>query len=301
MRTLITGAGGFVGKHLKDELLANGYEVITMDIRGDADFVLDLMDAKLVQEHFSQNQYDSIVHLAGFSSVGRSWQMPKRTLELNAFPTLHMMDAIAESGPTTRLLIIGSAEQYGAIKTDKIYIDEAEPMHPKNPYAISKCTQESIALAIATSKKLDVVFTRSFNHIGTGQEKGFVISDFASAVATIMNGGEPIMYVGNTQACRDFTDVRDVVRAYRLLLEKGKSGEQYNVGSGQIYSIQELLNMLIALSGKTIEVRQDPAKMRPVEIMKLGCCYDKLKRATGWMPQITMDQSLADVLRWWQA
>lgn len=300
MRTLITGAGGFVGKHLGDELLANGYEATTTDIRGEVDFLLDLMDPGAVREHFSRHQYDSIVHLAGFSSVGRSWQAPKRTLELNTFPTLHIMDALAAGSPQTRLLIIGSSEQYGVVRSDKVYIDETEPMHPANPYAISKWTQERMAWAVAVSKKLDVVFTRSFNHIGTGQEKGFVIADFASAVAAVMQGGEPVLYVGNTEAFRDFTDVRDVVRAYRLLLEKGKSGEAYNVGSGRVYSIQELLDMLIALSGQAIEVRKDPAKMRPVEVMKLGCCYDKLKEATDWVPQTSMIQSLEDVLCWWQ-
>jgi GDP-4-dehydro-6-deoxy-D-mannose reductase len=300
VRTLITGASGFVGAHLKRELGAHDYEVYTTDIGGNPDFILDLLDVMKVYEHLEKYKYDAVVHLAGFSSVKLSWEYPRKALELNVFPTLNLLDSISRTGFNTRVLLIGSSDQYGIVPQDRFLLTETDPCQPRSPYAISKCTQEQMAPALAASKKLDIIYTRSFNHIGPGQQKGFVVSDLTSAIVDIQNGSEPVLYVGNMQAYRDFSDVRDVVRAYRLLLEKGQCGEIYNVGSGAVHSIQSILQSLIELSGMNIEVRQDPAKFRPVEIYKIGCCRQKIMEHTGWAPEIDLKQSLKDTLAWWQ-
>lgn len=299
MKVLTLGACGFVGKYLKQELEKNEHTVHTIDIQGNPDFMLDLLDADKVYAHLAAHRYDAVVHLAGFSSVQRSWEMPRRTLELNVFTTLNLLEGIEKTGLPTRALLIGSSDQYGVVPQDKCMVRETDECHPKSPYAISKQTQEAMALALAAGRKLDVVMTRSFNHIGPGQRKGFAVSDFASAIAEIREGDEHAIYVGNTDVYRDFSDVRDVARAYRLLLEKGRSGEIYNVGSGSVHSIQTILETLIHLSGKKIEVRLDPAKFRPVDLVKIGCINEKLRVQTGWTPEIPMHKSIVDTLAWW--
>lgn len=301
MHVLITGASGFVGSYLFKELVSHMHEARTTDIRGPVDFHLDLLDADAVHRHFAKNRYDAVVHLAGFSSVAQSWEKPKLALELNTFPLLHILDGVSISSPDTRILVVGSSDQYGVIPKDKVLLDEADPCFPKSPYAISKCAQERLALAIAASKKLGIVLTRSFNHIGPGQETGFVVSDFASAIARMVHGAPPVICVGNTQAYRDFTDVRDVARAYRLLIERGKSGEVYNIGSGRLYSIQHILDTLIALSGLSVSIQADEKKMRPVDVLKVGCCNEKLQRDTGWSVRFPIEDSLQAILDDWIA
>jgi len=299
MKVLVTGAGGFVGPYLSAELRGHAHEARTTDIRGPVDFLLDLLDADAVHRHFTENRYDAVVHLAGFASVAKSWEKPKLTLELNTFPLLYMLDALSVSSPHTRVLVVGSADQYGTVPPGKILLDESDPCFPQTPYAISKHTQERLALCIAASRKLNVVLTRSFNHIGPGQEPGFVVPDFASAIARIMGGAEPVIHVGNTQAYRDFTDVRDIVCAYRLLIEHGKSGEVYNVGSGLLHSIQYILDTLIALSGLSITVEPDAKKMRPIDTFKVGCCNAKIHGDTGWEARIPIEDSLKAILDHW--
>lgn len=299
MRILVTGASGFVAPFLRDELTRHGNDVSLTDIRGEVDFPMDLVDEAAVDAHFHAYRYDAVVHLAGFSSVARSWQMPKRVMELNVFPLLHLMKAISATAPGTRLLVIGSADQYGRVPADTVYLRETQPCQPRSPYAISKYAQEGLALALGLGQKLDVVLTRSFNHIGPGQEKGFVTSDFASAIAQAVHGGPPVVSVGATDVYRDFTDVRDVARAYRLLLQHGRAGEVYNVGSGRLYAIGDILQTLIDLSGVNIQVRKDPAKVRPVDVERVGCCPEKIRTDTGWTSEIPMEQSLQDVLQWW--
>ena len=299
MRVLITGAGGFVGPYLFDELMRHGHEALSSDIRGSVDYNLDLLDAGAVLRHFSECRYDAIVHLAGYSSVARSWKKPKAALEMNIFPLLHILDAISISSPDTRVLVIGSADQYGIVSNGNVYLDESEPCIPNSPYAISKYAQERLAISIAAEKKLDVVLTRSFNHIGPGQETGFVVADFASAIAGIIHGADPIIRTGNTKAYRDFTDVRDVARAYRLLVERGKSREVYNVGSGRLYSIQFILDTLVAKSGISICMQADAKRTRPVDVLKLGCCNNKINNDTGWNADIPIEDSLQTVLDYW--
>lgn len=299
MKVLITGAGGFVGPFLRAEIDAAGYTAVTTDVRGQVDVPLDLLDAEAVTAHFAAHRYDAVVHLAGISSVSLSWKMPKRTLSLNVFPALHIAQAVAETAPATRLLAVGSADQYGVTVGEDVLLDEDDPCRPRSPYAVSKYAQEGMLLALCASLGLDVIATRSFNHIGPGQEKGFVISDFASALADIMRGAPPAIKVGNLDASRDFTDVRDVARAYRLLLEGGRRGEVYNVGSGIAYRIGDILQAMIQLSGRVVEIQQDPERLRPVELLRLRCDNTKLQTDTGWSPTIPLEESLRNVLDWW--
>jgi len=299
MKVLITGAGGFVGSYLFEELIKHKHEVRTTDIRGSVDFRLDLLNADVVHQHFFSNRYDIIAHLAGFSSVARSWEDPKLALELNTLPLLYILDAVSLSSPNTRILVSGSADQYGVLQNGKIMADESDPCIPKSPYAISKYAQERLALSIAARKKLDIVLTRSFNHIGPGQKTGFVVTDFASAIARIIHGADPVIYVGNTQAYRDFTDVRDVARAYRLLIEHGRTGAVYNVGSGRLHSIQYILDTLIAKSGVSVSIQIDEKKVRPIDILKLGCCNEKIHLDTGWSVHIPIEDSLEAILNYW--
>lgn len=302
MKALVTGANGFVGPYLVAELREHGYEVDTTDVSGEVTCRLDLTNSHAVETHLRTHAYDSIFHLAGFSSVARSWQTPDRAIALNVLPTIYLLQAMSLHSPVTRLLVVGSSDQYGVLPGETEYIAETMPCRPKSPYAISKCTQEQMALSLAQSKNLSVVLTRSFNHIGPGQAEGFVVSDFSAGIARIMKKEKPpVLSVGNTGAFRDFTDVRDVVRAYRLLMEKGRAGEVYNVGSGQMLSIQHILDTLVSLSGMDIAVAQDPARMRPIEILKLACDNTKLKTDTGWAPVYEIEDTLKDTLTYWLA
>lgn len=298
-KALITGAGGFVGACLRDELSQNGWQVTTTDILGNVDIRLDLLDAEAVLAHMLQHRYDAIFHLAGFSSVRGSWEAPKRAFSLNVFPTIHLLDALHQVGGESRMLVVGSSEQYGRLPEGLELVDEQVPRNPQNPYAISKNAQEQMALALSAKYNLDVLYTRSFNHIGPGQAKGFVVSDFASSIAAIMNGAAPVVRVGNTKAYRDFTDVRDVARAYRLLVEKGARGEIYNVGSGAAVSVQEVLDTLIRLSGQEIQVEQDPEKYRPLDQPRIMCDKRKIAKHIGWNPAIPLEESLRNTLSWW--
>lgn len=300
MRALITGAGGFVGGYLQAELSRSGWQAVTTDIRGAVDVTLNLLDAEAVGDHLAKNTYDAIFHLAGFSSVHQSWKEPERTFTLNLFPTLHLLESLHQSGRHTRMLVVGSSDQYGLLPAGTEKVSEDTPRNPQSPYAISKNAQEQLAATLAVKYGLDVLFTRSFNHIGPGQERGFVVSDFASAIAGILRGAPPVIYVGNTSAYRDFTDVRDVVRAYRLLVEKGVSGEIYNVGSGSTHSVREILDTLILQSHREISVEKDPGKYRPVDQTRIVCDPQKLQATTGWTPEIPLAQSLQETLSWWE-
>lgn len=300
-KALITGAGGFVGACLQEELSQNGWQVTTTDIQGDVDIHLDLLDAEAVLAHMLQHGYDAIFHLAGFSSVRDSWDVPQRAFALNVFPTIHLLDALHQAGGQSRLLVVGSSEQYGRLPAGVEEVDEQVSRNPQNPYAISKNAQEQMALSLSAKYHLDVLCTRSFNHIGPGQAKGFVVSDFASSIAAIMNGAAPVVRVGNTKAYRDFTDVRDVARAYRLLVEKGTPGEIYNVGSGTAVSVQEVLDTLIRLSGREIQVEQDPNKYRPLDQPRIICDGRKIEQCSGWKPTIPLEESLRNTLSWWNS
>jgi GDP-4-dehydro-6-deoxy-D-mannose reductase len=243
-----------------------------------------------------------VFHLAAMASTGQSWRDPAATLQTNITLQVNVLQAVVNLGLGCRVIVVGSSEEYGAVAPHDLPIDEETPYRPMNPYAVSKVAQDMLGLQYYLSHGMDTIRVRPFNHIGPRQSLGFVAADFASQVAHIEVGlQEPIIHVGNLEAERDFTDVRDVVRAYHLLALHGRSGEVYNVGSGQSHAVHEMLDAFLAESIVPIEVRPDPARMRPSDIPRVVCNYGKLSACTGWRPEFTFRQSLMDVLEYWRS
>ncbi len=294
MKALITGAQGFVGQYLAQELC--DYDVVTTDVAG-ADIALDLRDKSAVMDMMRAQRPDCIFHLAGLSSVARSWSNPRETLDVNVGGTLNLLDAMREICPEARVLVVGSSEQYGRIKND--LVTEEHPQQPESPYAISKKTQEEYALLYHRAYGLEVVATRSFNHTGPMQQLGFVAPDFARRVLDARRSGGSVR-VGNLSARRDFSDVRDVVHAYRLLMERGRSGEAYNVGSGEAREVRSILDTMIDCAGVAIEVQIDPDLLRPVDVPTICADIGKLRADTGFMPRMAWEQTLRDTFAYWE-
>ncbi|MDD3049335.1 MAG: GDP-mannose 4,6-dehydratase [Bacilli bacterium] len=306
-KILIIGINGFVGTHLCNELISNGYECYGADINSDNFAVegigfekLDILNADMVKDVIGRIKPDYIVNLAAISSVKLSWDMPQKTFEVNVNGTINILEAIRKSFLKTRVLLIGSSEQYGSIDYSKP-VNETCELNALNPYGISKATQENLAKLYVKAYAMEIIMVRAFNHIGPGQGKGFVVPDFCSQLVEIERGlKEPIIKVGNLVAERDFTDVRDVVKAYRLLLEKGVSGEIYNVGSGETNSIESILKKLVEISGKNIKICIDEAKFRKIDTQKIVCDNMKLVNDTSWKRRYSMNQSLEDILKYWR-
>lgn len=303
MKALITGSLGFVGSYLRRELEAHGYEVVGLDIRpGDATLKVDLMDAAQIAEIVASEQPDTIFHLAAQADVGRSWKAPQLTMQLNVVATINLMEAVRQFNPQgIRMVIVGSSDQYGSLGLAGARVSEDMEMRPQTPYAISKRAQEEMAKLYVRSYGMNICMTRSFNHGGAGQRTGFMIPDFASGIVKIERGEAQSLKVGNLTSRRDFTHVRDVVRAYRLIAEKGKPGEVYNVGSGATYSAQEVLDMLRGLAKCDVPVEQDPARMRPSDTPVICCDHSKLSRDTGWQPEIGMERIVEDTLEYYRS
>lgn len=298
MKALIIGIDGFVGGHLKSELISNGYEVVGTALNhSDENIrVMDILDLQSISKVISEVKPDVIFHMAGQSSVALSWKEPRLTFDLNVNGTINILEVVKNFNTKIKILIVGSSDQYGKVSNDNFFVDESVPLNPTTPYAISKCTQEQIALLYARDYGMNVYLTRSFNHIGVGQKKGFVIPDVASGIADIEAGKANRLLVGNLSAERDFSDVRDIVRAYRLIVEKGKSNTVYNVGSGNTYSIENLINTLISMSKCTISVESDAARMRKSDTPVIKCNNSRLIEDTGWNPQFDINTTLEDVL-----
>ena len=301
MVVLITGASGFVGRYVFEELSRHGHQAVRTDIAGDVDTTADLLNEEETRALISGVKPDAVIHLAGQASVALSWEKPKQTETLNVHTTLNLLQAIAHVNKAIRLLVIGSSDQYGKTLQDHCSITEDMPCRPMNPYAVSKLAQEQMALAVARHHQLDVLCTRSFNHIGPGQKPGFVVPDFSQGIVAIERGAEPVLKVGNLSVYRDFSDVRDIARAYRLLIESGRSGEVYNIGSGRLVKIDELLQTLIGMSGASVRIEVDSQRLRTHDIKHAACDYQKLSTDTGWEPQIPLQESLKDTLEWWRA
>lgn len=313
MKALITGVDGFVGYYLTQHLLEQGDEVygttILPDYKNEAITVMkmNLLDQANVEAVISEVCPDVIYHLAGQSAVGLSWDKPQLTMNINVNGTLNLLDAVRNNdskdctGHKTRVLIIGSSDQYGPVRPEECPINEERPLSPVSPYGVSKMTQEQMAKLYAKSYGMEIVMVRAFNHIGPLQNKNFVVADFASRIAEIENGAEPIIRVGNLEAYRDFTDVRDIVRGYRLLVTKGRAGEVYNIGSGKAIKVREILDELVKLSTKEITVEVDPSKIRPVDVPLVECDNSKIKQDTGWQPIHSIKETLKDTLGYWQA
>jgi GDP-4-dehydro-6-deoxy-D-mannose reductase len=300
-RALVTGAGGFVGRHLVEALRADGCEVLAAGGPTDGDVALriDLADEASLRDALERARPDVVFHLAAQSFVPESLRDPQETYAANVLGTARLfaqVRAYAErAGATPRLFFTSSAEVYGAREPSELPLRESFAPQPRNPYAASKAAAEAILLGEMRALGGDVVIARAFNHIGPGQDPRFAVASFALGLAKIAAGGEPVLNVGDLGAERDMLDVRDVVRAYLALAQRGRSGEIYNVCSGRAIAMRELLRELIGIARVPVEVRTDPARMRPSEIAISFGSNEKLVEATGWSPRINLVQSLRDI------
>lgn len=295
MNIVITGGNGFVGKYLEEELKKNWNGVVI--------HIWDLPEVNITKpenyrERLKDLQPEWLAHLAAISSVPLATKDPALAFRVNVEASQNILQAIEELSPTTKVLAISTADIYGQSSATPLPELSLAEAHPQNPYAQSKWEMEKMIKEKYSSR---VIRVRPFPHIGSGQSLGFVTADFASQIAAIEQGQQkPVMKVGSLEARRDFTDVRDVIRAYRLLMEKGKLGEVYHVASGKAVSIQEILDQLLAMSTIEVKVEQDPERLRPHDVAGLVGDATKLRTATGWQPQIPLTQTLKDILTWWR-
>ncbi len=304
---IITGGGGFVGRHLIAELQsANLFDRIVVFDRNKGGFgprvesyEVDITNIESKKDLIGEIQPAWVIHLAAIAGVGFSIEHPELTRTVNVFGTKSLLETVTSISPATKFLMVSSADIYGAVSSDPISELPLSEAHPRNPYAESKLEME---LLIETEFNDQCIRVRPFPHIGPGQQQGFVTADFASQIAAIESGtSEPVMSVGNLTAVRDFSDVRDVVRAYRLLLEVGVLGEAYHVASGVGRSIESVLTSLLAMSRVPIHAQQDSSRMRSSDTPTVIGNADKLKAATGWSPTISFEQTLTDVLNDWRS
>lgn len=301
MKALVTGSRGFVGKYLCQELVENGYRVIGVARHPDENTIqADLNKADDTLRIVRDVRPDIIIHLAGQANVGLSWKIPQDTFETNVICTINLLEAVRQVNPAIRVVLVGSSDQYGNLGAAGVLVSEELPLNPQTPYAVSKKAQEEIAKVYVRAYGMNICMTRSFNHGGAGQKEGFLIPDFSAGIVRVEKGLADKLMVGNLTAKRDFTHVKDVVRAYRLLAEKGHPGEVYNVGSGVVHSVQEVLDALRAMAKCDIPVEQDPAKMRPSDTLVICCDHSKLTQHTGWEPQHTLQEILSDSLEDWR-
>lgn len=300
MRALVTGSEGFIGGHLCRELAENGYEVIRCDISGNADEQVDISDLGSVTTVLDRYRPGVLINLAGQANVGLSWKQPQRTVSINTVGFINVLEAVRESGGSVRVISMGSSDEYGQLRERGTDIDENTPLAPMNPYSISKQTQEQFARLYVKNYELDVCMVRQFNLAGAGQTRGFMVADFAYGIASVEAGRKQFMSVGNLESARDFTHVKDAVRAIRLIAEKGHTGEVYNICSGRAYKAQEILDKMRALAAAEIEVRQDPARMRPSDTPVICGNHGKLTAHTGWQPELGIDDIIADALEYWR-
>jgi len=312
MRALITGIAGFVGTHLARALLAEGVEVWGVVHRRrleDAELAgrthpveADLTDPAEVARLVDAARPDWVFHLAARSSVAASWSDPVETFRVNVTGQLNLLRALVASGLRPQVLVPGSAEEYGLVKPGELPVREENPLRPTNPYAVSKIAQDFLGYQFFLSHGLPVVRIRAFNQVGPGQSPEFVVSGFAKQIAAAEAGlGPPEVRVGNLEARRDFTDVRDMVRAYILAMRHCQPGDVYNVGRGVAVRVGDLLDKLMAMSRKPLRVVTDPARFRPLDVPEIYADARKFRAATGWEPQIPLEQSLAEVLEFWRA
>lgn len=302
-RVLVTGASGFVGPHVVAALRDAGHDVYTTDRRGDATGThhsCDLTHASATLEMVERVHPERVVHLASASSVARSFENPQHALQNNLLAACNVFEALrALAG--VRVLVVGSAEQYGNVPAAALPVRETHAFDPASPYAVSKVAQELLARQYARAHGLDAVMTRSFNHSGPGQSPNFVLASWARQIAEAEAGlRDAVLEVGNLDVERDFLDVRDVALAYVRLLQYGVPGEAYNVCSGRSQRLRDLVDVLVQFSSVPVRVVTDPARMRPADLPVLRGDPTKLQTASGWKPGRTIDQTLSDVLDDWR-
>lgn len=312
MRALITGMNGFAGSHLAEFLLTQPNVQVFGTGLGSTTHIAhlglritfipgDLTNAPFAEHLLTQTQPTHIYHLAGQAFAPVSWQDPWATLETNIRAQVNLLHAAARMQSSARILVIGSLDEYGRVEPRDLPITEATPLRPDSPYGVSKIAQDFLGLQYFLSHRLHIVRVRPSNHIGPRQNEQFVTSNFAKQIAEIETGRRaPVLYVGNLSAERDFTDVRDMVRAYYLALEHGVPGEVYNIGSARAVSIQTIVATLLRYSRVPIRVEADPARFRPSDTPVLYCDTTKFRAQTGWAPTIPLEQSLRDILDYWR-
>jgi len=318
VRALVTGAGGFVGTHLLDYLSSHtDWELYGNALHPPTNpkskigvpsgppksewVTCDLTDREQTAEMLAEVRPDYVFHLAAQSNVQQAFKDPQATLMNNVVGQFNLLDGLRGCSAQARILVTCSSEQYGLVRPENIPIDEQTEFRPNNPYAVSKIAQDALALQHYLTYGQQTIRVRPFNHIGPGQTEHFVAAAFARQIALIEAGQqEPVISVGNLAAERDFTDVRDMIRAYYLAITQCEPGQVYNIGSGEGHTIQWLLDTLVSLSAVEVEIRQDPSRMRPSDIPSLICDSTRFHRETGWEPQIPLEQTLSDILQYWR-
>lgn len=314
MRVLITGVAGFVGSHLAEFLLEKkNVKVFGIDrwlsrldniqhIKNKIDLIeCDLTDPFSTNSAIEKSMPDLIFHLAAQSFVPTSWSAPHDTLTTNIIGELNVFESVRKLGLKTKIQIACSSEEYGLVHKDEVPIKETNPLRPLSPYGVSKVAQDFLGYQYYKSYKMFIVRTRAFNHTGPRRGENFVTSNFAKQIALIeKNKQNHVIKVGNLNAIRDFTDVRDIVRGYWLALEKAKPGEEYNICSGKGVTIKKVLEVLLGYTNKNISVKQDQSRMRPSDVEILVGDFSKFRKQTGWKPEIHFDKTLLDLLNYWR-
>jgi GDP-4-dehydro-6-deoxy-D-mannose reductase len=294
VRILVTGSKGFVGHWLLRHLDECGDEVVAIDAE------VEITDESAVTEAMTAAAPDAVCHLAAQASVGTSWAAPGPTYQVNTIGVVNVVTAALACAKRPRVVLISSSEVYGRVADADLPLREDQPFAAVSPYAASKAAAEMVALQAWLGSGLEVIRARPFNHTGPGQRPDFVVPALAKQVAEAAQSGADALYTGNLEAKRDITDVRDVVRAYRLLLEKGRPGEAYNVCRGDSVSIRSIAERLLVLAGADLPIVVDPDRVRPVEIADLRGDPSRLRAATGWEAEIPLDVTLRDCLENWK-
>jgi GDP-4-dehydro-6-deoxy-D-mannose reductase len=316
MRILITGINGFVAQHLLSFLSTKQEEFTILGVgRSEPTFdyeqfaplkikfaKIDLLNREHVGEILKNFRPQYLIHLASISSVGHSWKNPNDSFVNNTNIFLNLVDQIRLLGIPCRVLSIGSSEEYGNVDPAQLPLTEESPLNPISPYAVARVSQEMISKIYADGYNMDIIMTRSFNHIGPAQKSVYVISSFAKQLVKIANDSKAskIVTTGDLSITRDFVDVRDVVKAYYLLLKNGKKGEVYNICSGTGVTLQQIIGKMCDILNIDITLQKDPALIRPNDNKIIVGTASKIRNELGWIPEISLDQSLSDIISWWQ-
>ena len=293
-KVLLVGGTGFVGRHLEQYFLSN--YAVTATGRN-----VDIRDEDQIKDLVTRTAPDIVINLASITTVRESFENPQETYMIGFWGTLNLLKSLKKTGFKGKMLQIGSSEVYGFPLPEQLPISESEPLRPMSPYAVNKAAIEALCYQWSQTGSFEILMTRSFTHIGPGQSDRFAISNFAKQIAEIKLGNrEPMLHVGDLEATRDYTDVRDVVMAYDLIIQKGTNGGIYNVCSGKERSTKLMLDKLIAISGLSVSVSQDMSRVRASEQRRVCGNNEKLVRDTGWHQSIALDRTLSDILSYWE-